>query len=386
MFGCEGGKARGGGEAAMSMVLERPETKRPAETRPAVVDCDIHPAAKTPDELFPFLSRRWQEHARTYGSQVRQGLADALMHPRMTPDVARADAWAPDGSTPGSDPEFMRSHHLDANGVEYGVLIPLGRSGASQRNLDYGAALCSAVNDWQLAKFVDFDPRFRASITVTQEDPPAAVAEIDRRAGDKRFVQILLPPRTVEPLGRRRYWPIFEAAVKHNIPVGLHLGGVGGHATTGSGAPSYYIEEHTTNVQTMQALITSMVIEGLFERFPTLRILLIEGGFVWEPALCWRLDATWKKFKSEVPHLKRAPSEYVREHFCFTTQPIDEPENQGDLRHVIDLIGVHRLLFSTDYPHWDFDDPRFALNHAGLNEAEKRMVFSGNARRFFGLQ
>ena len=365
---------------------QRPSASAQAETRLSVVDCDIHPATKSARELFPYLSKRWQEHVLSYGSNIRQGLADALMHPRMTPDVARLDAWPPDGSTPGSDSEFMRTHHFDANGVEYGILIPLGRSGASQRNLDYGAALCTAVNDWQLGKYCDFDPRVRASITVTQEHPAAAVKEIEKRAGDKRFVQVLLPPRTVEPLGRRRYWPIFEAAVRNKLPIGLHLGGVAGHPSTGSGAPSYYIEEHTSQVQTMQALITSLVIEGVFEEFPSLRIALIEGGFAWEPALCWRLDATWKRLKSEAPHLKRAPSEYVREHFRFTTQPIEEPENARDLRNVIELVGVQRLMFSTDYPHWDFDDPRHALSNAALSEAEKRQIYSGNAKQFYGLQ
>lgn len=356
-----------------------------ADQQTAVVDCDIHPAMKTAGELFPFMAKRWQEHLQTYGSQLRQGLADGLAHPRMTPDVARVDAWPADGSTPGSDPEFMRVQHLDANNVEYGILIPLGRSGSHQRNLDYGAALCSAVNEWQIAKWCDFDRRIRGSITVTQEDPATAVAEIKKRVAEKRFVQVLLPPRTVEPLGRRRYWPIFEAAVEHNLPIGLHLGGHGGHPSTGSGMPSYYIEEHTSMVQTMQALISSLVIEGVFEAFPTLRIILIEGGFAWEPALCWRLDKHWKYFKSEVPHLKRAPSEYVREHVWFTTQPIEEPDNPRDMRHIVDWVGVHRLLFSTDYPHWDFDDPRFALNHLGLSQAEKQMIFSGNAKKIYGL-
>ena len=67
--------------------------------------------------------------------------------------------------------------------------------------------------------------------------------------------------------------------------------------------------------------------------------MLIEGGFAWVPALRWRLDKHWERFKSEVPHLKRAPSEYVREHFRFTTQPIDEPENPRDMRDVIDWVG-----------------------------------------------
>jgi predicted TIM-barrel fold metal-dependent hydrolase len=221
---------------------------------------------------------------------------------------------------------------------------------------------------------------------VTQEDAPTAVAEINKRAKERRFVQVLLPPRSQEPLGRRRYWPIYEAAVANKLPIGLHLGGMGGHPSTGSGMPSYYIEEHTSMVQTMQALIASMVIEGVFEKFPELQIVLIEGGFTWEPALRWRLDKHWKRFKSEVPHLKRAPSEYVIEHFRFTTQPIDEPEDPRDMRHIVDWIGVERLMFSTDYPHWDYDDPRYALNHLGLSEAEKRKIFSGNAKGFYGLQ
>jgi predicted TIM-barrel fold metal-dependent hydrolase len=76
----------------------------------------------------------------------------------------------------------------------------------------------------------------------------------------------------------------------------------------------------------------------------------------------------------------------VREHIRFTTQPIDEPENPRDMRPIIDWVGVDRLLFSTDYPHWDFDDPRYALNNAGLSVAEKQQIFSGNAKKFYGLQ
>jgi predicted TIM-barrel fold metal-dependent hydrolase len=367
----------------MNVNVPLPKQQTPAEQGLSVVDCDIHPAVKAVDELFPFMAKRWQEHLRTFGSHVRQGLSDGLAHPRMTPDVARVDAWPDDGSTPGSDPEFMRKHHLDANGVEYGILIPLGRSGSHQRNLDYGAALCSAVNDWQIAKYCEFDGRIRASITATQEDPVAAVAEINKRAKDKRFVQVLLPPRAVEPLGKRRYWPIFEAAVANKLPVGLHLGGMGGHPSTGSGMGSYYIEEHTSNVQTMQGLITSLVIEGVFEAFPDLQVVLIEGGFAWEPALNWRMDKHWKNFKAEVPHLKRAPSEYSKQHIRFTTQPIEEPEKQGDLRQIIDWVGIDRLMFSTDYPHWDFDDPRYALNSAGLSVAEKQKILSGNAKALY---
>ena len=65
--------------------------------------------------------------------------------------------------------------------------------------------------------------------------------------------------------------------------------------------------------------------------------------------------------RDEVPHVKRPPSEYVREHFWYPSQPMDEPEHPEHLRDVIDWIGWDRVVFSTDYPHWDFDDPAFAF-------------------------
>lgn len=84
----------------------------------------------------------------------------------------------------------------------------------------------------------------------------------------------------------------------------------------------------------------------------------------------------------EVPHLKRKPSEYVREHFWFTTQPIDEPDEARHLRSLIEWVGIDRLLFSSDYPHWDFDDPRFAFK-TPLTEAERKKIFSTNARAVY---
>ena len=81
---------------------------------------------------------------------------------------------------------------------------------------------------------------------------------------------------------------------------------------------------------------------------------------------------------------ERKPSEYVREHFWFTTQPIDEPDEAKHLRNLIEWVGVDRLLFSSDYPHWDFDDPRFAFK-TPLTEAERAKIFNGNARALYKL-
>ena len=87
---------------------------------------------------------------------------------------------------------------------------------------------------------------------------------------------------------------------------------------------------------------------------------------------------------AEVPHLKMPPSEYIRRNLWISTQPMEEPERPEDLRRTIDWIGWDRLLFATDYPHWDFDDPRHAFP-IPLCDAEKRMIFRGNAEAVYKL-
>jgi predicted TIM-barrel fold metal-dependent hydrolase len=220
---------------------------------------------------------------------------------------------------------------------------------------------------------------------VPQEDAAFAAAEIERRASDPAFRQIIISPRSAEPLGRRRYWPIYEAAERAGLPIGLHPAALsGGAPSTGSGWPTYYMHEHYTFTSGLQSTVASLILEGVFERFPKLRVALIEGGFAWAPALGWRMDKHWERMRKETPHVKRPPSEYLREHVWYTTQPIDEPETPQHLSEVMDWIGWDKIMFSTDYPHWDFDDPRFAFR-IRLNEAQKAMIFRDNARKFYAL-
>ena len=365
----------------MSLALLDRQSERPSQTRLSVVDCDIHPTFRSEKDILPYLPARWREHMLEYRRNVRQGLHGTLTHPRM--QVNRVDAVTPDGGPPGSDVEFMRTHHLDTNNVEWGLLQALQPAAHAERNLEFGAALASANNDWQIAEWIDKEPRLRGGIQVTQEDPEAAVREIERRARDRRFVQVSLSPRAVEPLGRPRYWPIYEACERNNLPLGLHVPGFGsGFASTPAGWPSFYLEEHQSFAYVIMGVFTSMVLEGVFERFKGLKLVLVEGGFGWVPPLCWRLDKHWEKMRSEVPHLKRPPSEYIREHIWFTTQPMEEPERPDDLLRVIEWIGWDRLLFSTDYPHWDFDDPKTVFQ-VKLTQEQKRMIFSENAKRVY---
>jgi predicted TIM-barrel fold metal-dependent hydrolase len=130
----------------------------------------------------------------------------------------------------------------------------------------------------------------------------------------------------------------------------------------------------------------SLIVEGVFDRFPTLRIALVESGFTWLPPLLWRFDKEWKGLRREIPWTTRLPSEYVREHVGLTLQPIDGPPDAARLLRAIDQLGSDDLLmFSTDYPHWHFDEPEEALP-AGLSPGLKRKLLSENARRFYRLE
>jgi predicted TIM-barrel fold metal-dependent hydrolase len=228
------------------------------------------------------------------------------------------------------------------------------------------------------------EPRFKASVVVPYDDAAASVIEIRRRAGNRDFAHVLLLSRTSEALGRRRYWPIYEAAVEAGLPVGIHVFGYSGWPMTGTGWPSFYLEEGVENATTTQQLIASMILEGVFERYPELKVVLIETGFAWLPALGWRLDKHWQRMRDEVPHVKRPPSEYLREHFWVSTQPMEETDKPDELIDVMEWIGFDRLLFASDYPHWDFDDPLLALPPS-LTDARRRAIYGDNARALYRL-
>ena len=139
--------------------------------------------------------------------------------------------------------------------------------------------------------------------------------------------------------------------------------------------------EHATS---SQALVTSFIMEGVFERYRDLKVVLIESGFGWLPALGWRLDRNWKRMRDEVPHVRRAPSEYIREHLWVTTQPMEETESPEHLIDLMNWIGMDRILFSSDYPHWDFDDPFVSLPPT-LTDEQRRKIYAGNARALYRL-
>ena len=343
-----------------------------------IIDCDIHNQPASEEVFRRYLPDRWRNHHQMIGLRSHEGCE----YPRASPNAARYDAWPPSGFPPGSDLGFLQEQLLDRWNIDYGLLNCLIGAGR-QQNLEYGAALSKALNDWQIDSWLEPEPRLRASIIVPYEDGELAAAEINRIGTHPGFVQILLAARTKEPLGRRKYWKIYEMAERHGLPVGIHFGGTSGQPLTGSGWPNHYYEDHAGMPQAFQAQVISLVTEGVFEQYPDLQIVLIEGGFAWLPPLMWRLDRSWKQLKDEVPDLKQPPSQTIRQHFWLTTQPMEEPPKKEYLIQLLEQLDMNqRLLFATDYPHWDFDSPTQAIP-SSLPKAWRQAIMSENAQTLY---
>ena len=356
------------------------KASRPATT--GFIDADCHGYPASIEVLYPYMAARWRAFVHDTGYEG----PNVNPYPKVYANAARRDAYPPGGGKPGTDERFAARQLLDTWGLAYAVINPLYAQ-SLVRNLHLGSELMRAVNRWLAAEWLDADPRWRGSIVVNIEDPEAAAEEIRTVARDGRFVQVLLLVRSPEPYGRQRFRPIFRAATEAGLPVGIHFGG-GGTPITGVGWPSYYIEDHTGMAQAFQSQVISLVCEGVLEELPECRIALIEGGFAWLPPLMWRLDKNYRGLRAEVPWLTRPPSEYIREQFRATTQPMEEPEDPQHLLQIISMIGNDEfLMFATDYPHWDFDAPDRAIRPLERTRTPlHRAVASGNARRFYDFE
>ncbi len=348
---------------------------------PRLIDADVHNFLSASD-LSPYLPAYWREWVKNHGmGNPGPGYQSPV-------GVLREDARPPGGGAPGSDPHFLVEDHLERYGIDYAVLTGSGILGLSLNpDMDWANAVARAYNEALRDKWLDADPRYKGSIVINHSDPAAAALEIDRAAQDKRMVQVLMASGSSRLFGQRFFDPIYEAAQRNGLPVAVHPGTEGAGTAgdpTPAGRPSRYMEWHNILPINYMAHINSLVCEGAFEKFPDLKFVAIEGGVAWLPHLMWRMDKNYKALRSTTPWLKKLPSEYIRQHVRLTTQPIEEPENDEQILQIFEMIDAKSILmFSSDYPHWDFDNPKMAL--PPLKGELKERIMAGNAADLYNL-
>jgi predicted TIM-barrel fold metal-dependent hydrolase len=132
--------------------------------------------------------------------------------------------------------------------------------------------------------------------------------------------------------------------------------------------------------------MTNWILNGIPERFPKLKSIWVESGLAWVPFLQQRLDDGYLMRPSEAPLLKRLPSEYMREHCWYTTQPMETTHPRA-LQNTLEMINAEsQLLFASDWPHYDFDLPQEIIDLPFLSEQAKRNILGLNAAKLFNLE
>ena len=349
-----------------------------------VIDCDVHNRWRSAREFLPYLEPTYQDfllRGQGGGGDHLPLAGRAWLHPE---NYVRADAYGADGSLPGTDYELMREQLLDRYDLDYAILITEAYESSSLANVGYAAAIARAHNDWLVDTWLPLDPRLKGSMLVAPQDPRAAAEEIRRLGGHPDIVQVIVSSSAQRPYGDPYYHPIWDAANEIGLPVAAHLGATAGVNATpfACGPPTYYLEFRALLAQAGMTHVTSLIVQGVFEKFPNTRFVLVELGATWLPYTLWKLDTDWRSLRRETPWLRRRPSEYARDHIRLTTQPLEDPDDKGKLWAVLDAMhGREMLMFASDYPHWDFDDPTMVQ----LPPEWRDDVLDGNARRLYGL-
>jgi len=282
---------------------------------------------------------------------------------------------------------------LDQVGIESTVLYPTaGLAHGLIQDADWAVAIARGYNNWLHDRYYRFNPRLRGVALLPIQDVPEAVKELRRAVTELHMVGGLLTANggdlgVRKPLGDQEFWPIYEEAERLNCPLAIH-----GAPSIGLGlnffrrfAPVHCLEHPFA--QMIQ--ITSMVFEGVFERFQKLRVAYLEAGTGWVPFMMDRLDRGYEvwvgsEYKEYSPELRRRPSEYIRSNRIFFSCEGGEES----LAYAVQRLGTEVLLFASDFPH-ENNIPRAKheieemLERPDLTAEDKRRILRDNVQRFY---
>jgi predicted TIM-barrel fold metal-dependent hydrolase len=283
------------------MAIDESTIARRKETDLKIIDCDVHQTVKSFNDLKPYLPRTWWERLDEYSATLPN------LYWRPVP-LNRRDASPGQGLPPGSDPTFTKTDLLDRHQISTGILTGSFFTLSCHYNPDYASAIASAFNDYTLDTWIPSDDRWLASIIVSSQDPILAAKEIDRLGSHPKVAQVLMTTASRDLYGQRRFYPIYEAAVRNNLPIAIHVGGEGdgiNPPTSAAGYPTTNFERHNILPIHPMSQLNSIVCEGVFESFPSLKVIFVECGLAWVSAIMWRMDKNFRAFRKEVPWLKR---------------------------------------------------------------------------------
>ena len=370
-----------------------------------VLDSDLH-LMEPPDMYIRHLAGDYQDRAPLAHRQLPGHFAWWEVEGRRIPPwtendaVLEAnqplDARSRDVMKDGWDHGFDAASHVRAmnhEGIDVAVLFRTVASmlvSLDEMAPDYSLSLCRAFNDWVAGYCQENPARLKATAIVPQQDPALAADEARRAVQDLGVVGIVLLPMPIA--GRHLSDPSFDVLWREveqlRVPICFHgTSGAAGRDYLGArlaGQPGYRALSHaaTFSIELMLSM-GSMIMGGVLERFPTLKVAFLEGNCSWLPWWLYRLDDQWEKFGSGSEGLSLAPSDYFRRQCYLSVDP-----DEYLVADVVQRMGDDNLVFSTDYPHPDSAYPHAVdemLALEGLSMESKRKILWDNCARLYGI-
>ena len=348
-----------------------------------IVDSDAHYLESLPElaEYIPDNNPFKQRFKRSPGKMFpSSGYPDHYMYGRIQRDEV---GYLKGQMVPEDIPTAMEIVGADAIVVITQKMLAFARLGGDDERPEL---ISNAYADYMLDRVVNPKEGIYALLVLPYQDPERAVELIDRCGSEKGFAGACMICGGPEPpFGNRKYDGIYEACQDAKLPLVFHAGGASLDYFYIKGYEKF-IETHTLGfLWSNMSQLVSIVIQGVAEKFPGLKIVFQESGILYVPSLMARLDAEYLKRASEAPILTKRPSEYMSK-FYYGTQALDEPKSAEYFQRAIEeLGGASQLLYSSDYPHWDYDPPSAITSIHFLTEKEKELILGKNAQKVFGI-
>ncbi len=273
---------------------------------------------------------------------------------------------------------------LDREGIDRTVIYPTAALGVGYiQDPEWAVVVCRAYNDMMADRYIEFDRRLGAVAVLPLQDIEESASEL-RRAVKKLHMAggVLAPAGLPKPLGDTYFDPLYREAERLGSPLAIH-----GAPSRGLGFDFFQslIEARTLSHPFLQMIqLTSIILEGVLERFPKLKLASLEAGCQWIPFLMDRLDVEYGNRTPQAPLLKKKPSEYMRDGRIYFHAELWE----AMLSYVIERIGEDLILYASDYPH----EPDLAQairkfeSRRDLTDTAKRKILVDNGKRFYGME
>ncbi len=284
---------------------------------------------------------------------------------------------------------------FDIEGIDVGVLMPTQGMGIVRFDgLDpqHSLALCKVFNDYA-ADFVRADPaRLKWWAWLPPHDATLAAAEARRCVG-LGATGVAMTGGAVDGhlMSDDFFEPLWDEVSDLGVAFGIHgpppnlaLKDNIGHRYRGHRGMQIAAQV-IGNPFHAQTEVAELVLGGVLDRHPKLRIVMMEVNCSWLPWLLWRMDEKWEMNRPDLEFpLSKPPSEYFREQIFAEIEP-----DEAVAKYFIDYMGADNLLFSTDYPHSDSLFPKAVdtfLDLEGVSDADKRKILWDNPAKLFGLE